>query len=547
MNNMLTMRILSQKLFSTVLAVAFVGLAITFAGCDNLTDFKEINDNPNDPTNPPSTQQLAAATTQFTYEVVANEPVRTPTLWTQQLADNVQGGGNIDVYQYREVDGNNLWEAFLYTGSIRNGRNIADAGLEEENFQNAGIGMVIEAYSWMILTDLFGDVPFTEAFLPDENVSPSYDSQEIVYQYIIDRLGEARENLGKTNLGTTDNSGADLLYAGDTSKWTSLAWALEARAHIHLTESDIEAGGVSGREAHAQAALDAAQNAFPNGNADNPEFTFPGGENAENPWFQYTIQDVWIVTQQVSANYIDLLKTNEDPRLPVQARQTGAVDNAGLVTGFEPSEFNAAQDFAPTDSTYRGHQNGAEQSQNIDEVSSIGSFYSDEDASVFWFNYSEVKFIEAEAEYILNGDAVNGSVESAYEDGIRASLDQLGVVSRLSDLSPDSVAVDSIETFVDDFVQDRVDALNNASGPDALEQIITEKYIANFINIEPYNDFRRTGFPDLQPLPEGVLDNIPARLAYPVSEYQTNGSNVPGDVPRGPQAGTVPVGWDPGV
>lgn len=533
MNNTLTMRILSQKLFSTVLAVAFIGLAITFAGCDNLTDFKEINDNPNDPTDVPSTQQLAAATTQFTYEVVANEPVRTPTLWTQQLAANVQGGGNIDVYQYREVDGNNLWEAFLYTGSIRNGRNIADAGLEEENFQNAGIGMVIEAYSWMILTDLFGDVPFTEAFLPDENLSPSYDEQEVVYQYIIDRLGEARENLAKTNLGTTDNSTADLLFGGDVDKWTSLAWALEARAHIHLTESDITAGGVSGRDGHAQAALDAAQNAFPNGNADNAEFTFPGGANAENPWFQYTIQDVWIVSQQVSANYIDLLKTNEDPRLPVQARQTGAVDADGPVGSFVPTAFDPTEDFAAADSTYRGHENGADQSQNIDVVSSIGSFYSDDDASVFWFNYAEVKFIEAEAQYILNGDAVNGDVEAAYQEGIEASLEQLGVISFVN------------QTFIDDFVQDRVDALNNATDP--LEEIITEKYIANFINIEPYNDLRRTDYPDLQPVADGVIDNIPLRLPYPVSEYQTNGENVPGDVPRGPQGGTVPVDWDPGL
>jgi len=91
-------------------------------------------------------------------------------------------------------------------------------------------------------------------------------------------------------------------------------------------------------------------------------------------------------------------------------------------------------------------------------------------------------------------------------------------------------------------VQDRVDALNNASDP--LEEIITEKYIANFINIEPYNDFRRTGYPDLQPVADGVIDNIPYRLTYPVSEYQTNGSNVPGDVPRGPAGGTVPVDWD---
>lgn len=534
MNNTFTMRILSQKLVSTALGVALVAFAIAFAGCDNLTDFKEINENPNDPTDVPSTQQLAATTTQFTYEVVANEPVRTPTLWTQQLAQNVQGGGGADRYQYQETDGNNLWEFFLYSGSIRGGRNIAEAGLEEENFQNAGIGMVIEAYSWMILTDLFGSVPFTEAFLPDEELSPAYDSQETVYEYIFTRLAEARENLAKSNLATTDNSTADLLFGGDAAKWTSLAWALEARAHIHLTESGFDAGldGGASRTARAQAALDAAQNAFPNGNADNPEFTFPGGPNAENPWFQYTIQDVWIVSQQVSENYISLLKTNEDPRLPVQARQVGAVDADGPVGDFTPTMFDPSEDFDAADETYTGHENGAEAALNIQDVSSIGGFYSDQDASVFWFNYAEVKFIEAEAQYILNGDAVNGDVEQAYEEGIEASLDQLGVASFVS------------QTFIDDFVADRVSALNDSNN-DPLEVIITEKYIANFINTEPYNDYRRTGFPDLQIVPDAALDQIPSRLAYPVSEYQTNGAEVPSDVPRGTQAGTVPVDWMP--
>jgi hypothetical protein len=517
---------------TSLIAGTLLAVFLVLSGCDSITDFDEINENPNDPTQVSSTQQLSGLLANFAYQVAGNEAVRIPALWIQQASQNTDPP-NEDSYQYTEVDPNNLWEFWLYSGALPDAQNIQEAARSEENFGTVGIGQVMEAWSWMITTDLFGDIPVEEAFRQDIT-NPAYSDQEVAYDSVFVLLERARQNLAQGNAAPL--GGSDLLYGGDLEKWTSLAWALEAKAHIHLTESGYSAGldGASDRQTRAQAALDAALNAFPNGNADNPSFIFPGGESKENPWYQFTIQGVWVTTHQLSSNYVSLLKDREDPRLGIQARQAGAVDgsqsppNTGA-PGFTPEPFNPAEDFLTTDNTYVGHANGTDGVAD-EEVSSIGTYYSAPDAPLIWMNYAEIKFIEAEARLITG----NGDPAAAFEEGIRASLDQLNVTSLNG--------VD--QAFVDNFVADRVAAYNAAS--DKLEEIITEKYVANFIGLEPFNDWRRTGYPELTPAANAETEGgvIPIRFPYPNSEYTNNANNVPTDLGRGIQALDTPVGWD---
>lgn len=511
-----------------------VGLTL-LGGCDSVTNFEEINSNPNDPAEAPSRQILSGLLANFSYQVVGNEAVRTPSLWVQQATQNTDPP-NTDTYQYQTADPNNLWEFWLFSGSMKDARVLQETAREEENFSTVGVGQVIEAWSWMIATDLFGDIPVQEAF-QDDITNPSYDDQEVAYDSVFVKLQQARQNLSQGN--TTPLGSDDLLYGGDIDKWVSLAWALEAKAHMHLTESGYSAGldGTASREARAQAALDAAQNAFPNGNADNAAFEYPGGESAENPWYQFTIQGVWVTTHQVSSNYISMLKGQQDPRLGIQARQAGAIDGAESppnsgAEGFTEVPFDPSTHFASSDSTYVGHENGSdgEADQN---VSSIGTYYSAPDAPLIWMNYAEVKFIEAEANAILGS---SGPAQDAYEDGIRASLDQLDVTS-LSGID---------QAFVDDFVSEQMTDYNNASNK--VREIIEEKYIANFLGLEPFNDWRRTGYPELMPVPSDVAETeggvIPLRFPYPESEFNNNANEVPTDLGQGVNALDTPVGWD---
>lgn len=503
------------------------------AGCDSVTDLSGTNENPNDPTQVASSQQLPGTLVNFSYQVIGNEAVRTPSLWIQQTAQNVNEP-EIDTYDYTETDPDNLW-GWLYTGSIKDARNIQVAARSEDNFATLGIGQVIEAWSWAITTDLFGDVPLEEAY-QDDIVNPAYSTQEAVYDTVFAKLERARQNLSRGNAEPLGN--ADLLYGGNADKWTSLAWALEAKFHMRLSESDFGAGlnGGGGRQARAQAALDAAQNAFPSGNDDNAAFAFPGGDNKENPWYQFTIQGVWVTSHQLSSQYVGLLKGHDDPRLGIQARQVGAIDNSQSpptagAPNFAPEDFNPAEDFDPNDPTYQGHENGVDETDGDENVSSIGSYYSAQDAPLIWMNYAELKFIESEANVIV-GNA--SAARTDYEEGVRASLNQLGVTSLAN--------VDG--GFVDDFVADRLAAYDSAS--DKLRPIITEKYKANFLRLTPYSDWRRTGYPELTPANNAQTDDggIPVRFPYPNSEFNNNAENVPTDIGVGIGALDAPVDWD---
>lgn len=513
-----------------------VASSLAISGCDSVTDFNEINENPNNPVTAPSDQILTGLLSNFSYTIIGNTAPRITSLWVQQTAQNTDNPDR-DVYNIPPSGPNNLWTFDLWAGVMKDAREMQEAARSEGNTKNVGIAQVMEAWGWMVAADLWGQIPVEEAFQVD-NPTPAYNSQEVAYDTVFAKLESARENLQEENVEAL--GGQDLLYGGDAQKWTSLAWALEARAHIHLTESGYGAGldGGSGRQARAQAALGAAQNAFPNGNADNAVFGYPGGQNGENPWYQYTIQGVWILDFQMSAQYVGLLKNRGDARLGIQARQVGAVDanvtppNAGA-PDFSRVPFDPAAHLSPSDDTYLGFENGSGDGVSVSDVSSLGEHYSAADASLTWFRYAEIKFIEAEANLILGN---GGAARQAFEDGLRASLRELDVQSLNG--------VD--QSFVDSFVSDRLAAYDSAS--DKLEEVINEKYIANFLLLEPYNDWRRTGYPELDPVPGAVTDNgeIALRFPYPESELNNNADNVPvGDIGgTGIRSLDTPVGWD---
>src|SRR5690606_21019399 len=85
-----------------------------------------------------------------------------------------------------------------------------------------------------------------------------------------------------------------------------------------------------------------------------------------------------------------------------------------------------------------------------------------------------------------------------------------------------------------------------AAAGDARAEIMTQKYIADFLTAEAYNDWRRTGYPELEPVAaeEARIDIIPLRFPYPSSERQRNNASIPSYGVRGFEEMKVPVWWD---
>jgi hypothetical protein len=155
------------------------------------------------------------------------------------------------------------------------------------------------------------------------------------------------------------------------------------------------------------------------------------------------------------------------------------------------------------DIVYRGHKNGA--ASEVDStMSQVGHFFSNEDAPLNWASYADAKFLEAEARLIVGGAA---AADAPYREAIRANMEKWGVAAG----------------EIDAYLAARP-SLTQVANP--LEEIITQKYIANYLKVDPWNDWRRTGYPLLEIVEDAVLPGIPQRIRTPGSELSNNSENV---------------------
>ncbi|MBD0850671.1 SusD/RagB family nutrient-binding outer membrane lipoprotein [Maribacter arenosus] len=360
--------------------ITYKGLALILSvlvftiSCEKWTD-SDINIDPDKPANVPMGLILPGIQQSMGYNLVGNNSVRTNNIWMQIFEGVDRQSFTEGRYQLVSSDVNNLWTN-MYTEMMINSTIIIDKaddeGLESPHF--AGIAQVLLATSLGIGTDLFGDMPFTEAFKGGENIlSPVYDGQESLYGSINTLLDQAIGNLNSTN-NVIDVSG-DVIYDGDLDKWKKAASSIKARHAIQQTKRN-------GNAAYS-AALAAVANGF---TSNDDDFLVPFEDQNKNPIFQFMEQRTDI---RMGANLIDLLLATDDPRLP----------------------FYAEED---ADGNYSG---SALRSQNSD-ASFPGPNLAAFDASAKLMTYSELKFIEAEARLGLG----QAGAQEAYEAAVAASV-----------------------------------------------------------------------------------------------------------------------------
>lgn len=392
------------------------------------------------------------------------------SIWMQQMAGGANQPLAYDRYVFTQSDVDNVWKWNMYAGAMMDCHDMIIKAEAQKCPYYGGMAKVLMAYLLGCTTDLWGSVPYSEAFQGVDNLTPAYDSQETIYATLNTLLDGAIADFAKTE---ADNlvlpGGEDLIYGGDISTWNMAAHALKARYALHLSKRN-------GAAAYT-AALAELADAFTS-NAEDFEFTFGSSSNENNPLFQFNDQRTYdIVT---GANLVDSLVARADPRLPL------LIDGTDGYVGTHPGQ--------------------------ADGWSLIGPYYASPNSPVPFISYVECKFIEAEA--LLPTDA--NAAATAFNDAVKASLAKFGV----SD--PAWEAIWAAET----------------GATITLEKIIQQKYYALCFQLEVYNDWRRTGFPVLQPAPNGVLSEIPRRYPYPTSEKLYNGDNMP-DVSL-----TTHVWWD---
>ncbi len=449
-------------------------LAMAIGGCNN---FLDVNKDPNAPVSVRTSLTLPAIEVYFMQDLLSGDYAQWGDEWTQQWSYNQNVNrpySQFEFYEMTSIDTDGMWSN-AYATIGQECQNMMKQAAANGDPAYHGIAEFILAWTGSIVTGAFGPIPWSEAW-NTQNPTPKYDSQKSVYESVLTMIDEAIADMQKT---TGDMPGDnDLLFAGDMSKWVQLAQSVKARIEIYTAYATGESA-----QDHAQKALAAAQA----GVTSDALFAFTGGTGARQPlWATFdTAQNGWDGRYSASTTMMSLLDSLNDPRKPIM--YTKALSDGqyhGLWDG----------DWGEPDST----------------ISKIGPAFTRDDRPFEWFTVAENEFTKAEAQLILSGAS---AADASYRAGIRASMESMGVASG------------DIDTYVA--------ARPALTSADALERIITQKYIANFLHIGPWTDWRRTGYPKLNYIPTDptagiayTFHNIPSRLRWPAGPISYNAEQI---------------------
>ncbi|MCA6078216.1 SusD/RagB family nutrient-binding outer membrane lipoprotein [Fulvivirga sedimenti] len=479
-----------------------VGLvAVGITSCDP-ADFGDTNVNPNATTTPIAGALLTSAINSVDDVVNATQGQH----YVQYLANSQYTSA--DTYQTVE------WSyGGWYSGPLMDLNQIIKLNTDEDtkdaasaygsNANQIAVAQILQSFYYMHITDRWGDIPFSESLQINDGVrQPKFDTQESVYSSILTTLATAQGNISSANPVT-----GDILFGGDMDMWKKFANTIRLTMALRLSEVDPAKGSAEFNAAMNDGviALDNSENIF---------YTHLANQDYDNPWedrFEtrrdYCVAEPLVDLMQTTANG-GVLNNSMDPRLPVYADPTEASGNnpeyVGMVYGVSEAEAGSISNTV---------------------VSFLGSSLREQAAPTYIFTAAQVLFSMAEAAEL--GWIADDS-EQLYYDGIMASLEQYGVEDGYASYISNSWVQFDAGT--------------------AMDQILSQKYIANFLNgYEAWSDWRRTGIPALLPAPAAQNESgeIPVRQAYPVFERDLNADNYDAVVARqGADGLDTKVWWD---
>jgi hypothetical protein len=404
---------------------------------------------------------------------------RTAGMLTQQLSGiNNQQLNWVSQWLGNEGDYNFQMQGFYTGGGLVDWRLIQQATNASGNSVFEGIAKVWEAYTMGTAASIWGDIPYREAVSDIQH--PRLDPQEQVYG---DLLALLDEGIALINSGVGAGPGShDLVYGGDRGRWVRAANTLKARYHLHLVEREGNA-----RYQQALTAALAGINEHPGSIANAVHGQGPGDFRARhsaslengNIWAQFLRARQDIVAGR---RLVDILKARDgDPRLAGYFLPMTSGDSAGRFTG--------------------ANQFGQGSGSLLNNVSG-GSGRAAYDFRQPMITWSENQLIIAEAKH------------------------QLGDPTAISHLNAVRGAV----------------GLPPLAGPITLADIMTEKYIVMFQNIEAWNDYKRTCLPALVPGGVPQLAEVPGRLPYGRQEREQNPNiHAPESYPGNWTTGSAPL------
>lgn len=490
--------------------VYFLSFVLLLGACDE--GFEDLNVNPARPTQVSVANKLTAAQLFASSERYDNW--RAGLIYQSTMMQHfasTAGYWDGDKYTWNRGYASSLMDRY-YGNAVKSLEDML-VQLDEEGSPDEmkAITRIMRVFVFSRLTDLYGDIPYSEAgkAVLEDILTPRYDPQSEIYADMLNELSEAAAALGT---GTSGFGDADIIYNGDQAKWQRLANSLMLRLGFRLIKVDP-----SGAQQWVTQAINGGVMQSNDDIFYVPHTEGPAGVN-QNGNGEVFLADG---NPRMSEFFIDWLQAGNDPRLPVLAsrRSDGSTDPAdlkGLPNGLDSNTLEAATgevDTAPF----------AEPNRSV--ITGL-------DAPMFFQTYAEVELLLAEANvrWGLAGDA-----ETHYNNGVRAAMEMLAMYG-------DGGVIDSAD--IDAYL-----VANPYDAGNALEQINNQYWAATFLNeYESFSNWRRTGFPVLTPVnyPGNVTNGtIPRRMSYSESEQVNNPANYAEAIARqGADELTTRVWWD---
>jgi hypothetical protein len=397
-------------------------------------------------------------------------------------------------YAFRPGISNNLW-AFYYAGVIADLNEIIRLNTESpEEYQGFGatenqiaVAKILRAYMYQVITDTWGAAPYSQAGNPDEFLYPQYDSQEEIYNGIINELNEAIASINASGTGVL----GDAIYNGDMNKWRMFGNSLKLRIGMRIADVSPSL---------SQQTISAAiSGGVFQSSADNAEFNYLSAAPNNNPLNEDRKTRGDFAISNVFTN--QLLQLN-DPRITFYAAPT---------LSSSPSD--------PMDVKYVGEVYGLSESDAANtadaDISQPSQIVLEATAPGILMTYAEVQFLQAEA------------VERGFSSGSAADFYNAGITASMNYWSSGSLSSSDIASYI---AQPSVNyAAQKASGKEWNVIIGQQKWIALYMQgLEAWAEYRRLDFGILQAPADGALEgdgSVPTRIIYPLNEQSSNGES----------------------
>ncbi|GAA4849650.1 SusD/RagB family nutrient-binding outer membrane lipoprotein [Algivirga pacifica] len=463
--------------------VAAATSSLFLSSCDE--GFTEMNIDPNNPTTVPASNLVTQA--QFSLNNLfwgGSANYEFGMLMVQHFGQNEYAEESR--YNFSASNFNLVWNTTYSRGlmDLKAAKDFveADENLTPEAKANQlAVIKVLTTWAFHNLTDMYGDIPFSQALNADEYPSPAYDAQSDIYPQLIADLEAA---VSEITPGAEGFGSADVIYEGDMAKWQKFANSLIVKIAMRMSDKEDVSSTVAS----------AVSRGVITDTADDANFVFAEEAALSNPmWYNVNIdnRDDYSVSETLLmhlAGADDTYETaDDDPRLSKYAKKNSLDAYKGMPYGLTDAASFSLQTTTsrPTDA--------------IREMT----------APAIMLSAVEMNFFLAEA---VQRGMISGDAEMYYNDAVQASMAQWGV---------DQADADAY------LAAHPYDAANYK------EVIGTEKWVALYSQgLEAWAEWRRLDYPmlsapaDMSPVATG----IPTRALYPSDEIGTNGDNRPEEV-----------------